>query len=95
MKRVGTFSQQDDLTGTEGGCRADHGPDVFRVLKRNQQAAAIAKPVNRLPGIDWRNPSQKERGMGSENIKRLEQSRGQLIPTELIGSIVRWRLPVS
>ena len=33
--------------------------------------------------------------MGSENIKRLEQSRGQLKPAELIGCIVRWRLLVS
>jgi hypothetical protein len=42
---MGTFSQQDYLPGVEGGCRADNGPDVFWVLKGNQQAAAVAKTV--------------------------------------------------
>ena len=50
MKRVGRLAQQDDLRHAKRRRRADHRPDVFRVLKRDEQRAAIRPGIVVGPG---------------------------------------------
>ena len=75
MKRVGGLAEQHHLRDPEGRGRADHRADVLRVLKRDEQRAALGPGILVRPGGQGRHLHQQERGVRPRGVELRETDR--------------------
>ena len=87
MERVGGFAQENDSGDAEGRRRADDRPDVFRVLKGDEQSAAQRPGIIVGPCREGRDLDQEERSVGPHHVELLEEGVAQSVPRD---RNIRW-----